>query len=518
MPGFFDFTDQGISQGANSPMDNGEQSWGGDMIYGGNQPIAPPANPFEMNMPQMPQGGMNTQVPFDALSAMNGIQMPQLPQQDSMGRYGITDAQRSGAGNQSLAAILMGAGQSMFDDNPNAVLQAASASGGIRRGALDKASQENVNAFKLQVEAKAKELDFVSKKSDIARQQLQIEAEQMKLEDLKLKRQVAVEFGKEMAPVVSETLAKAANMYPDKVDGVKKMFLAAQAKLAEGDIDGANARYDLAMAELPNEWAKDAHERMLKATVEASNKFGIGLQMAKDPALVQAVQAAGGRIDIGDNGEPKVVTKQEIEIENLRKMQLQSSIASERAQAAMYGNQQPKGGMNESQLLGKISEIDEAVRQLSVKPPQVDDAAKQYEINLNLAKWEGILAQSGVTIDQWKAMKTRDEKAAALSGVRPSGAQVGGAVAPPQAGVAAAPAAGNQGQPTNPAAARVGFIKAARLGPEQKDAAIQALVASGDQGVINALKLAAKDPRFAGKKKNVEDLYNYLTGKVNFTQ
>jgi len=121
MPDFFDFSNP------NSPMDNGEQSWGGDMIYGGNQPIAPPANPFEMNMPQMPQGGMNTPVPFDALSAMNGIQMPQIPQQDSMGRYGINDTQRADAGRQSLAAILMGAGRSMFDDNPNAVLQSAAA-------------------------------------------------------------------------------------------------------------------------------------------------------------------------------------------------------------------------------------------------------------------------------------------------------------------------------------------------------------------------------------------------------
>ncbi len=509
MPDFFDFSNP------NSPMDNGEQSWGGDMIYGGNQPIAPPSNPFEMNMPQMPQGGMNTQVPFDALSAMNGIQMPQLPQQDSMGRYGITDAQRSGAGNQSLAAILMGAGQSMFDDNPNAVLQAASASGGIRRGALDKASQENVNAFKLQVEAKAKELDFISKKSDIERQQMQIEAEQMKLEDLKLKRQVSVQFGKEMAPVAADLLKRAENQFPGKVNTLKGMFLAAQSKLAEGDVEGANGIFDAALIELPSDWAKDTHEKMLKATLLAANKWGIGVETAKSPEFLAAVAASEGEVEWGADGMPTILSKNDVEIRNLRKRQQQASIESERAQAAMYGNQQPKGGMNESQLLGKIAEIDEAVRQLSVKPPQVDDAAKQYEINLNLAKLEGILAQSGVTIDQWKAMKTRDEKAAALSGVRPGSAQ-GGVVAPPQGG-GGMPGTGQMVSPRNVQTARAGMVAVANKGPKEKADAIKGLLKSGDKEALDIIKRAKADPRFVKNPKDLDDpvkMFDYLAGKI----
>lgn len=510
MPGFFDFTEPN----PNSPMDNGDQSWGGDMIYGGNQPIAPPSNPFEMNMPQMPQGGMNSQVPFDALSAMNGIQMPQMPQQDSMGRYGVTDSQRSDAGMQSLASILMGAGQSMMSDNPNAVLQAAGASGGIRRGALDKASQENINAFKLQVEAKAKELDFISKKSDIERQQMTIEAEKMKLEDLKLKRQVAVEFGKEMAPVVSETLAKAANMYPDKVDGVKKMFLAAQAKLAEGDIDGANARYDLAMAELPSEWAKDAHERMLKATVEASNKFGIGLQMAKDPALVQAVQAAGGRIDIGDNGEPRVVTKQEIEIENLRKMQLQASIASEHAQAAAYGNRQPAGSMTEQQVTNEIQEINKALDQLDVVPPSdLTDPKVQYDIAVARAGIKSRLSPYGATIEQWRTM-TPDQQAAAVMGVRGGGRA---AAAPQGAAQRGMPGTGQMVSPKNVQTARAGMVAVANKGPKEKADAIKGLVKSGDKEALDLIKKAKTDPRFVKNQKDLDDpvkMFEYLAGKI----
>ena len=514
MPGFFDFTDPG----ANSPMDNGEQSWGGDMIYGGNQPIAPPANPFDSFMPQMPQGGMNTQVPFDALSAMNGIQMPQIPQQDSMGRYGINDTQRADAGRQSLASILMGAGRTMFDDNPNAVLQAAAGSGDIRRGALDKASQENVNAFKLQVEAKAKELDFISKKSDISRQQMQIEAEQMKLEDLKLKRQVAVQFGKEMAPVAAEVLQKAQNMYPDKVDGIKKMFLAAQAKLAEGDIDGANARYDLAMLELPDEWAKDAHERSMKAILEASNRFGIGLKMAKDPALVAAVKAAGGRIDIGDNGEPKVVTKQEIEIENLRRQQLEASIASERAQAAMYGNKQPAGGITQGQLINEVAQIDEAVKQLLVVPPQVDDPAKQYEINLGRAKLGGALAPIGVTPEQWSTMNSDQKLQAVFKSMSIAGGGQGGGIAAPtniiQGGM---PGTGQMLSPQNIQVARAGMVSVANKGPKEKADAIRGLLKAGDKEAKKFIDDAKNDPRFKKDPNSLNDpvkMFEYLAGKI----
>ena len=495
MPGFFDFTEPN----PNSPMDNGEQSWGGDMIYGGNQPIAPQSNPFDSNMPQMPQGGMNSQVPFDALSAMNGIQMPQIPQQDSMGRYGVTDSQRSDAGMQSLASILMGAGQTMFAENPNAMIQAAGASGGIRRGALDKASQDNVNAFKLQVEAKAKELDFLSKKSDIAKQQMQIEAEQMKLEELKLKRQVAVQFGKEMAPVAAEALQKAQSMYPDKVDSVKQMFLAAQAKLAEGDIDGASARFDLAMMELPSEWAKEAHEKMLKATVEASNKFGIGLEMAKNPELVGAVKAAGGRIDIGDDGMPKVVTKQEIEIEKLRKQQLEASIAAERAQEAAYGNRQPAGGLTQGQLINEVQEINAAVDQMLVPVPQVDDPAKQYEINLQNAARVSKLAPIGVTPEQWRAM-TNDQRIQAVfrSKAMAMGGQGGGAVAPPQV-IGGAPV--QQGNP-------IAMIKQAAGGtPEQKASALKAM--GSNPGTAQMINDAKKVLGLVGKPKNKQEADNW---------
>jgi len=507
MPGFFDFTDSM----QNSPMDNGEQSWGGDMIYGGNQPIAPQANPFDMNMPQMPQGGMNNPVPFDALSAMNGIQMPQIPQQDSMGRYGINDTQRADAGRQSLASILMGAGRTMFDDNPNAVLQAAAGSGDIRRGALDKASQENVNAFKLQVEAKAKELDFLSKKSDIARQQMQIEADQMKLEDLKLKRQVAVQFGKEMAPIAADVLQKAQNMYPDKVDGVRQMFLAAQAKLAEGDIDGANARYELAMLELPSEWAKKAEEDKLKATLAAANKWGIGLDTAKSPEFLAAVRASEGEVEFGEDGMPRVVSKNEIELRNLRKQQLEASIAAERAQAAAYGNKQPAGGLTQGQLINEVAQIDEAVRQLSVVPPQVDDPAKQYEINLGRAKLQGALAPIGVTVEKWNSM-TSDEKLQAVfrSKAVAMGGQGGGVVAPPQMG-GGAPV--QQGNP-------IAMIKQAAGGtPEQKASALKAM--GSNPGTAQMINDAKKVLGLVGKPKNKQEadswtniLFTYISART----
>ena len=250
MPGFFDFSAfnpveemNPAMSGQNTPlMDSTEQM--GNYDFMSNLP---------QDMPEQPSQG----VPYNALAAMQGIQMPQMPQQDAMGRYGVTDEQYGDAGRQSLASILRGAAGTMFNDRPDDVLKAAAGSGDIRRGALDKASLENVNAFKLQVEAKAKELDFISKKSDIQKQQMQMEAEAMKLEDLKLKRQVAIQWGKEMAPVMSNTLKKTAAMYgPGKADSTKAGFLNAQAQLALGDIDGATLLYEATIKDLPFEWKK----------------------------------------------------------------------------------------------------------------------------------------------------------------------------------------------------------------------------------------------------------------------
>lgn len=512
MPDFFDFSNP------NSPIDNGDQSWGGDMIYGGNQPIAPPANPFDSFMPQMPQGGMSAQVPFDALSAMNGIQMPQLPQQDSMGRYGITDAQRSGAGNQSLAAILMGAGQSMFDDNPNAVLQAASASGGIRRGALDKASQENVNAFKLQVEAKAKELDFISKKSDIERQQMQIEAEQMKLEDLKLKRQVSVQFGKEMAPVAADLLKRAENQFPGKVNTLKGMFLAAQSKLAEGDVEGANGIFDAALIELPSDWAKDTHEKMLKATLSAANKWGIGVETAKSPEFLAAVAASEGEVEWGADGMPTILSKNDVEIRNLRKQQLQEAIASEKARQDSYadGGGRGSGAMTQKELFDRVARINKAVAQLSVQPPQVDDPIKQYEMLTNRKELEGELWPTGLTIEQWNGMNDTQRQAAVFRAYSGGGAQGGGVVAPPQGG-GGMPGTGQMVSPRNVQTARAGMVAVANKGPKEKADAIKGLLKSGDKEALDIIKRAKADPRFVKNPKDLDDpvkMFDYLAGKI----
>jgi len=514
MPGFFDFSAfnpveemNPAMSGQNTPlMDSTEQM--GNYDFMSNLP---------QDMPEQPSQG----VPYNALAAMQGIQMPQMPQQDAMGRYGVTDEQYGDAGRQSLASILRGAAGTMFNDRPDDVLKAAAGSGDIRRGALDKASLENMNAFKLQVEAKAKELDFISKKSDIQKQQMQMEAEAMKLEDLKLKRQVAIQWGKEMAPVMSNTLKKTAAMYgPEKADSTKAGFLNAQAKLALGDIDGATMVYEATIKDLPFEWQKQAHEDMLKATQLAANKVGIGLETAKLPDFVSAVTAAQGRIDIGDDGMPKVVTKSEIEIENLRKQQLQASIAAERAQKAAYERNDPKGALTQGALMGKVAEIDEAVRQLSVPVPAIADPAKDYEVRLNRSKLEGVLAPLGISAQQWSAMNN-DQKNAAVAGV--AYGKNAGAAAPQGGGVVPGGLPGtNPGQvPESVAMARKAFVDAARLGDKEKDAAIQRLVSSGDQAIMKALEAAKLDPRFAGKKKgeaNVADLYSFLAGKVNVTR
>lgn len=512
MPGFFDFTNPlaEINPGANSPLlDDVEQA--GNYDFMANVP---------QSMPQRQPSG----APYNALAAMSGIEMPQIPQQDSMGRYGITEDQYGDAGRQSLASILRGVGGTLFNDRPDDVLVAAAGSGDIRRGALDKASLENVNAFKLQVEAKAKELDFISKKSDIQKQEMQMEAEAMKLEDLKLKRQVAIQWGKEMAPVMSQTLQKTAAAYgPEKAQDIKAGFISAQTKLALGDVDGAQEIYNRTIMELPGEWAQKAHEDMIKATLVASNKFQVGDALANDPAYVQMVTESGGRIERGDDGMPHIVTKSEIEIENLRKAQLQEQIASERARQASYAN---AGGGQRGTLTHKqindylIKGVEGANQVLNLSRPgglkKESDRAKDEK---DLADARGYLAPFGLAdatpeeIQQFLGMDQQSQ--AKLLYTRGAGGAAQGAPAP--SGVAPAPRPGMPGtnpgqQPESVAVARKGMVDAANKGPAEKKAAVLALRRSGDSKANALIQEAMKDPAL----NDPVEMWEYLVKKMDF--
>lgn len=496
MPGFFDFTNpmSEINPGANSPMmDDVEQA--GSYDFAANLP--------QPSSPQPTDGG----VPYNALAAMQGIQMPQMPQQDAMGRYGVTDEQYGDAGRQSLASILRGAAGTMFNDRPDDVMAAAAGSGDIRRGALDKASLENVNAFKLQVEAKAKELDFISKKTDIQKQQMAIDAEAMKLEDLKLKRQVAIQWGKEMAPVMSETLRKTAEMYgTDKANAVRAGFINAQAKLALGDVDGAQSVYDQTIVDLPHEIANKAEEDMAKASLIAANKYQLGLHLSQDPNFLKIVDKVQGRVEFGDDGMPHLVTKSEIEIENLRKTQIQEQIASERARQASYAN--PGGGVKGTLSQKQINDyIDNGVKSATQvlnlsKPGGIRLEENKAKDEKELADARGGLAPFGLAdatpeeIQRFISM-TNEDRAKLL--YRSGGAVQGSAS--PQGG-AGGPAPVPGGMPgLNPgigiqsvAIARKGMVDAANKGPVEKKAAVLALQRSGDSTAIKLIQQGMKDP------------------------
>jgi len=513
MPGFFDFTNPmaEINPGANSPMlDDVEQA--GSYDFSANLPQDIQSQPTD--------GG----VPYNALAAMQGIQMPQIPQRDEMGRYGVTQEQYGDAGRQSLASILRGAAGTMFNDRPDDVMAAAAGSGDIRRNALDKASLDNVNAFKLQVEAKAKELDFISKKTDIQKQQMAIDAEAMKLEDLKLKRKVAIQWGKEMAPVMSETLKKTAEAYgTDKADTIRAGFINAQSKLALGDVDGAQKIYDETIMELPHEWADKAHEDMLKASIVAANKFELGDHIVNDPAFMKMVADTGARVERDVDGMPKLVTKSEIEIEKLRKLDLQEQIAAERARAASYTN--PGGGqkgvLTQDQINARVQKATASASEylaLVESKGGVLEEKDRREIEKAKAEALGDLALFGLADAdpvKLRAFVTMNpiEKQKLLQQNSVRGGQVSVAPPPPNPGL---PGTNPTIGPQSVVMARKGMVDVANKGPQEKATAIKALVASGDKEAKKLIDAAKTDPFFKDPKdlNNPEKMFQYLAGKI----
>jgi hypothetical protein len=491
MPGFFDFS------GANSPLDQNDQSWGGDLIYG---PGSEAPNPVPQDVFGATSLPPSNGIPFNALSAMNGIQMPTMPTQDPMGRYGITPEQQQGASRQGLSSVLMGAANSLFNSDPSHVMNAGAKAGDIQRGALDKASQANIENFKLQVEAKAKELDFLGKKSDIQKQQLVIEQEAMKLEDLKLKRVVAQEWGKEMAPVMSEMIAKAQNMYPDKVDALKRGFLTAQSKLASGDLEGAEAQFNLTIQDLPSEWQKKVHEDMVKTTVHAANKFKIGLETIQNPELQNLAKTLGLTFEMNEKGEPVVISQRELQERQLKDELTRSNITQNYAQAdylrgrneATAGGKGTKGQLTQAQILKQLAEMNEAAEVLMQDETKLFGPALQKAQNAKMdarGKLEsvGVNTQDPKALANFMGMSPNDQAKLIQGAVAPSPGQMplagGSNTATQQGGVTAAGAKGL-------------ILKAAKSSnPSEMAAAVKAARGSADSNLVKMI-----DKLFANAK------------------
>lgn len=471
MPDFFDFSNP---SGVTAPSLD-EPGWGGDMI-GGQQPIAPESYDIfgGMQSQPMPQQQRGSQVPFDALGAMAGIQMPEMPQQDSLGRYGLTDDQRQSASRQSLAEILMGAGQSMFADDPSAVVAAAGRSGGIQRAALDQYSTANANAFKMKVDAEAKKLDMISKMSDIQRQSYVIEAEKMKLDELHDQKAVAVEFGNEMAPVMADLLKKTAMMYPDKVGVVKAKLLVAKEKLASGDLAGADIAFENAKMELPTEWHAEMEEQMTRKALEAAGNRDMAFDLASDPNYVAKVKAIGGTIEAGPNGVPTFVSAHELAQRQLETAKINAQIESERAQANYY-NQGGSAGrakaLTPAQVMAEDKVITDAAMQIMRPPPDITDANAIARYQEEKATNESRLARIGITAQEWLTLNP-DRRAELISN--------GGMDRP-----AVAPGSGKGGP--IPAASKGLFLRAREGNVVEKKNAINALRNSGDQNMASLI-------------------------------
>lgn len=512
MPDFFDFSNP---NGVSAPSLD-EPGWGGDMI-GGQQPIAPESYDIfgGMQSQPMPQQQRGNQVPFDALGAMAGIQMPEMPQQDSLGRYGLTDDQRQSASRQSLAEILMGAGQSMFADDPSAVVAAAGRSGGIQRAALDQYSTANANAYKMQMDAQAKKIEMIANMSDIQRQSYVIEAEKMRLEELRDKKAVAAEFGRVMAPVAEDFLRRTSLLYPDQVPQMRAQFLVAKEALASGDLVAADDAFNKATKKYPPEWKREMEEQMLRKTAEAAANQEMIFELASDPNYVARVKAVGGSMEAGPDGRPVFVSAYELSQRQLETAKLNAQIASEREQADYYRRGGNSGGgaakvLTPKQVADFRVKITEAAQNYGGPVPDLKDAAAQEKYRNEQQQYNSVLESFGVDAKEWLTLND-DQRDALINGNGSASAPSG------QNGRVgfAAPAAQGGGQRI-PSVARNELVNAANKGPLEQRMAVINLVKSGDQEAKALVEQKMKEMGGREAKNDAEaaemnqELYRYV--------
>jgi len=101
MPGFFDFGGFDPLAEMNPAMSGQNTPLMDDVEQAGNYD-------FMGNVPQMPQGPASSGTPYNALAAMSGIEMPQMPQQDSMVAMGsLTISTVMLAGSRLLASCVV---------------------------------------------------------------------------------------------------------------------------------------------------------------------------------------------------------------------------------------------------------------------------------------------------------------------------------------------------------------------------------------------------------------------------
>ena len=238
-------------------------------------PVDPMPNsqtPMTELEPIMPDP-METGAPLDAMYSMIG--MPPLTA-DSMGRYNLTDDQKSSASRNSFANTLGTAAQVMFGTASADDMVKAGLSYGINRdAALDRSSATNKADYETKVE-------MAVKGSNLMRQQVLVEAEQEKLKEIMEQKEYGAEWVSTMEPVwekYANELAvgdpsKGIKADPDRAQQYAAALQMVRAKAKTGDMSAATQLFDAASNEMiPSVWKKNQEEDMVKAQFARAAEF-----------------------------------------------------------------------------------------------------------------------------------------------------------------------------------------------------------------------------------------------------
>lgn len=319
---------------------------------------------------------------YNSLAAAMGVTMPAIPQRDSMGMYGITDAQRGNADNRAFGNVLMGAAQSMFNTDPNAVLQAGMQAGGIREGMLQQYSKQNMGDYDLRVKEALAKLNSLDKMSDIQLQRTNIALNQEKLDQMELEKEVAKKWGEAMMPMASAELAKVRSTDPELATQIEGQLIGVQKFLAAGNLAAAETQMNAAMEMSPEYFQRSMARGMVRETARASAKYGMIAEMV--PKIQEMVQGMPGfenyQLSLGKDGQIDFMSPEEIQNQSLANQVLQQQISTNAALQRKYDAQATASGkLDYKNILKQTRDVEKAIKALEIPAPIDMNKKVQWE-------------------------------------------------------------------------------------------------------------------------------------------
>jgi len=309
-------------------------------------------------------------VPFDAMGSMMGLQMPNLPQRDGYGRYGLTEGQQRQADNVGYSQALMGAAQAFMGGGAAPALQGGMNAGNMQRQMLDKASMENVANYKLQVEDVVNKLNMIQSKSAIELQQMNIKQEAIKLQKMETQRAIASEFAKEMEPVADKWINKATAVSPSKGQEISNKFKMVRDYLNSGELDKAEAMFqDIQRDPVFGPDAQTLIEQdILDATAAGLAKYQADANVLE--GVKNMPEFKGFSLDVGPNGQPTLFSPWQQQLRDLQRREVESRISENEAQAASaLARAGAVNALRPAEITKMMKEANKAIEILKIPAP-----------------------------------------------------------------------------------------------------------------------------------------------------